>query len=97
MKCESNNFSRRHNARSALTVGNAVHTGHRRRPRAKDHRLRLPTTRTNRRHTTLYRENGQFKTSYRADQQIFPIAQDRIAIGLILAVAFLVVPAFASG
>lgn len=23
----------------------------------------------------LYRENGQFKTSYRADQQIFPIAQ----------------------
>ena len=44
----------------------------------------------------LYRENGQFKTSYRADQQIFPIAQDRIAIGLILAVAFLVVPAVAS-
>ena len=44
----------------------------------------------------LYRENGQFKTSYRSDQQIFPIAQDRIAIGLILAVAFLVVPAFAS-
>ncbi len=39
----------------------------------------------------LYRENGQFKTSYRADQQIFPIAQDRIAIGLILAVAFLLV------
>ena len=28
----------------------------------------------------LYRENGQFKTSYRADQQVFPIAQDRIAI-----------------
>jgi hypothetical protein len=27
----------------------------------------------------LYRENGQFKTSYRADQQIFPIAQDRFA------------------
>jgi branched-chain amino acid transport system permease protein len=25
----------------------------------------------------FYRENGQFKTSYRADQQIFPIAQDR--------------------
>ena len=25
----------------------------------------------------LYRENGQFKTSYRADQQIFPILQDR--------------------
>ena len=30
----------------------------------------------------LYRENGQFKTSYRADQQVFPILQDRIAIGL---------------
>lgn len=25
----------------------------------------------------LYRENGQFKTTYRADQQIFPILQDR--------------------
>ena len=35
----------------------------------------------------LYRENGQFKTSYRADQQIFPIAQDRIAL-LLLAFAF---------
>ena len=40
----------------------------------------------------LYRENGQFKTSYRADQQIFPIAQDRIAIALLLAVAFVAVP-----
>ena len=27
----------------------------------------------------LYRENGQFKTTYRADQQIFPILQGRIA------------------
>ncbi len=44
----------------------------------------------------LYRENGQFKASYRADQQIFPISQDRIAIGLILAFAFLAVPALAS-
>ena len=32
----------------------------------------------------FYRENGQFKTSYRADQQVFPIAQDRIAIALLL-------------
>ena len=40
----------------------------------------------------LYRENGQFKTSYRADQQIFPIVQDRIAIGLLLVVAFFAVP-----
>jgi len=36
----------------------------------------------------FYRENGQFKTSYRADQQIFPIAQDRwVMLGLLLAAA----------
>lgn len=45
----------------------------------------------------LYRENGQFKTSYRADQQIFPIAQDRLMIIAALLFAFVVVPAFASG
>ena len=44
----------------------------------------------------LYRENGQFKTSYRSDQQIFPIAQDRIAIAIILAIAFIAVPMLAS-
>lgn len=44
----------------------------------------------------FYRENGQFKTTYRADQQIFPIMQDRVAIGLMLAVAFLVVPMLAN-
>ena len=44
----------------------------------------------------LYRENGQFKTSYRSDQQIFPIAQDRIAVALMLAVAFVAVPLLAS-
>lgn len=44
----------------------------------------------------FYRENGQFKTSYTADQQIFPIVQDRIAILLLLLVAFVVVPMFAS-
>ncbi len=43
----------------------------------------------------LYRENGQFKTSYRADQQIFPIRQDRVAIGLLLAFAAIVVPLIA--
>ena len=41
----------------------------------------------------LYREAGQFKSTYAGDQQIFPIRQDRIAIWLLLAVAFLVVPA----
>ena len=44
----------------------------------------------------FYRENGQFKTSYRADQQIFPIAQDRLAIALLLLVAFAGVPLVAS-
>jgi branched-chain amino acid transport system permease protein len=44
----------------------------------------------------FYRENGQFKTSYRADQQIFPIRQDRIFMLLVLAVAFLAVPMLAS-
>jgi len=44
----------------------------------------------------LYRENGQFKTSYRADQQIFPILQDRIAIALFLAFAFVAVPLLGS-
>ena len=44
----------------------------------------------------FYRENGQFKTSYAADQQIFAVTQDRIAIWLLLAVAFLVVPFVAS-
>src|SRR6476661_4113104 len=44
----------------------------------------------------LYRENGQFRTSYRADQQIFPIAQDRIFMLLALVVAVVVVPGLAS-
>ena len=44
----------------------------------------------------LYRENGQFKTSYRADQQIFPIAQDRWVMALLLLVAAVIVPWTAS-
>lgn len=44
----------------------------------------------------FYRENGQFKTSYRADQQVFPILQDRVAIALVLIFAFAVVPFLAS-
>lgn len=43
----------------------------------------------------FYRETGQFKTTYAADQQIFPIRQDRIAIGLLLAFAFVGVPLLA--
>jgi len=44
----------------------------------------------------FYRETGQFKTSYVADSQIFPIRQDRIGVGLVLALAFVVVPLVAS-
>ena len=44
----------------------------------------------------FYREAGQFKTSYGADQAVFPIRQDRVAIAIILALAFLAVPTLAS-
>jgi len=44
----------------------------------------------------LYREAGQFKATYAQDQQIFPIRQDRIAFGLLLAAAFVVVPLIAN-
>jgi branched-chain amino acid transport system permease protein len=40
----------------------------------------------------FYREAGQFKTTYAADMAIFPIRQDRIGLGIILAIAFIVVP-----
>ncbi len=44
----------------------------------------------------FYREAGQYKTSYQADQALFPIRQDQIGIGLILAAAFILVPFTAS-
>lgn len=44
----------------------------------------------------LYRENGQFKTSYRADQQIFPIAQDRVFMIGLFVLALVAVPFVAS-
>jgi branched-chain amino acid transport system permease protein len=44
----------------------------------------------------LYREAGQFKTSYAADQAIFPIRQDRYLALAALIVAFGVVPFIAS-
>jgi branched-chain amino acid transport system permease protein len=43
----------------------------------------------------FYREAGQFKTNYAADQAIFPIAQDRWFIILLVIFAFLGVPLFA--
>ena len=42
----------------------------------------------------LYREAGQFKSTYGQDQQIFPILQDRVAMTALLLVAFVVVPIF---
>ena len=44
----------------------------------------------------FYREAGQFKTTYESDSQIFPIRQDRIALGALLLLALVVVPFFAS-
>ena len=43
----------------------------------------------------IYRENGQFKTSYPRDLAIFPIAQDRVFIALLMAFAFVGVPLLA--
>jgi branched-chain amino acid transport system permease protein len=40
----------------------------------------------------LYRENGQFKSSYAADQQMLPILQDRAVMLAIVLLAFCVVP-----
>lgn len=40
----------------------------------------------------IYREAGQYKTSYVDDSQIFPIKQDRYVMLAILAVAFIVIP-----
>ena len=42
----------------------------------------------------LYREAGQFKSSYAEDQSIFPLRQDRIAFWTLMIVAFVLVPAF---
>jgi len=43
----------------------------------------------------LYRENGQFKSSYRSDSQVFPILQDRIGMALLFALAVVGVPLLA--
>jgi branched-chain amino acid transport system permease protein len=47
------------------------------------------------RETMLYREAGQFKTSYAADMAMFPIRQDRVALALFLLFAFVGVPLMA--
>jgi branched-chain amino acid transport system permease protein len=44
----------------------------------------------------FYRETGQFKTSYQSDGQMFPIRQDRVALGVLLLAAVVAVPSLAS-
>ncbi|MEO1090338.1 MAG: branched-chain amino acid ABC transporter permease [Pseudomonadota bacterium] len=44
----------------------------------------------------FYFETGQYKTSYAADQQIFPLVQDRVGIAVIVLLAFVAVPLLAS-
>lgn len=40
----------------------------------------------------IYREAGYFKTTYAADQAVFPIVQDRIFVAALLVLAFLLPP-----
>ncbi|MGH7071174.1 MAG: branched-chain amino acid ABC transporter permease [Acetobacteraceae bacterium] len=44
----------------------------------------------------LYREAGQFRTSYGADQAIFPMVQDRLGMTAILLIAYIAVPLLAN-
>ncbi|MHA6345080.1 branched-chain amino acid ABC transporter permease [Roseivivax sp. CAU 1761] len=44
----------------------------------------------------LYRTAGQFKTSYQADQALFPVRQDAVLLGIILVLAWAVLPFMAS-
>ena len=44
----------------------------------------------------FYRESGQFKTSYEADQSILPILQDKVAMILMLLFAFIIIPIIAN-
>ena len=40
----------------------------------------------------LYREAGQYKTSYAADEAVFALREDRVGLAVVLFVAFVVVP-----
>ncbi len=44
----------------------------------------------------IYRDTGQFKHSYEKDQELFPISQDRRGIGVILLIAFVLIPLIAN-
>jgi branched-chain amino acid transport system permease protein len=42
----------------------------------------------------FYREAGDFKTSYKSDQETFPLKLDKILFWLAMAVAAFVIPLF---
>ena len=44
----------------------------------------------------LYRTAGQYKTTYRSDQALFPIRQDALLVGIILVLGWIVLPLTAS-
>ncbi len=44
----------------------------------------------------FYRESGEFRTTYKADQQFFPLSQERFAVITLAIVAWVVIPAVAS-
>ena len=40
----------------------------------------------------LYKETGQYKSSYKSDHAIIPLVQDKIAFSTLMFIAFLIVP-----
>ena len=40
----------------------------------------------------IYKETGQYKSSYKSDHAIFPLIQDKIAFSTLMLIAFLVIP-----
>lgn len=44
----------------------------------------------------FYREAGQFKTSYKADQAVFPIRQDLVFVALFIIIGYVVIPLIAN-
>ncbi len=40
----------------------------------------------------IYKETGQYKSSYKSDHAIFPLLQDKIAFSTLMLIAFLIIP-----
>lgn len=40
----------------------------------------------------IYKETGQYKSSYKSDHAIFPLIQDKIAFSILMLIAFLIIP-----